>query len=80
MLVLPLLTLQVDKGAAKDARMVILGLLSGVKTAGPVDLGPILFKRMRIEGTVRCRIDTYINKGVERNATDTSLKDGRVPR
>ena len=38
--------------AAKDGRMVMLGLLSGAKTAGPVDLSQLLYKRMRIEGTV----------------------------
>lgn len=38
--------------AAKDGRMVMLGLLSGAKTSGPVDLSQLLYKRMRIEGTV----------------------------
>lgn len=29
----------------------LIGLLSGLKTAGPIDMGQILFKRLRIEGT-----------------------------
>ncbi|KAM0787681.1 hypothetical protein ACM66B_003744 [Microbotryomycetes sp. NB124-2] len=36
---------------ARDGRMVLLGTLSGGKTQGPTDLSPILFKRLRIEGT-----------------------------
>lgn len=43
--------------AAKDGRMVMLGLLSGAKTAGPVDLSQLLYKRMRIEGTVSALLD-----------------------
>lgn len=39
-------------GAARDGRMVMLGLLSGPKTQNPVDLSMLLFKRLRIEGTV----------------------------
>lgn len=35
--------------------MVLLGLMSGSKTEGPLDLLPILFKRLRIEGM--CLID-----------------------
>lgn len=33
--------------------MVMLGLLSGGKVEGGLDLSTILYKRMRIEGTVR---------------------------
>ncbi|GAA6002471.1 hypothetical protein JCM10207_001138 [Rhodosporidiobolus poonsookiae] len=36
---------------ARDGRMVLLGLLSGPKTEAPLDLGPLLYKRLRIEGT-----------------------------
>jgi len=36
---------------ARDGRMVLLGVMSGTKTAGPLDMGPILFKRLRIQGT-----------------------------
>lgn len=36
--------------AAKDGRIIILALLSG-NVAKEVDLGPILYKRLRIEGT-----------------------------
>lgn len=39
-------------GAARDAHMVMLGLLSGGKVEGGLDLSTILYKRMRIEGTV----------------------------
>lgn len=45
--------------AARDGRMVMLGLLSGGKLDG-VELGPILFKRLRIEGTtLRSRTTEY---------------------
>lgn len=30
--------------------MVLLGLMGGAKTEGPLNLLPILFKRLRIEG------------------------------
>ncbi|GAA6027352.1 hypothetical protein JCM8097_002619 [Rhodosporidiobolus ruineniae] len=36
---------------ARDGRMVMLGLLSGAVTKDPLNLGPILYKRLRIEGT-----------------------------
>lgn len=36
---------------ARDGRMVLLGMLSGLKTKDPLDMGPMLFKRLRIEGT-----------------------------
>ncbi|KAK4047719.1 hypothetical protein OIV83_005227 [Microbotryomycetes sp. JL201] len=39
------------KVLARDGRMVMLGTLSGGKTKGPTDISPILFKRLRIEGT-----------------------------
>lgn len=38
------------KVAAKDGRIVVLALLSG-NMVKEVDLGPILYKRLRIEGT-----------------------------
>ena len=31
--------------------MVLLGMLSGLKTKDPLDMGPMLFKRLRIEGS-----------------------------
>lgn len=36
---------------AKDGRMVLLGLMSGAFTEKPLDMRPILLKRLRIEGT-----------------------------
>lgn len=45
-------SLPTTKGAARDAHMVMLGLLSGGKIEGGFDLSTILYKRMRIEGTV----------------------------
>ncbi|KAM0749912.1 putative quinone oxidoreductase [Meredithblackwellia eburnea MCA 4105] len=39
------------KSLARDGRMVLLGLMSGAKTSGPLDMTPILIKRLRIEGT-----------------------------
>ncbi|KAL8292030.1 hypothetical protein RQP46_001496 [Phenoliferia psychrophenolica] len=36
---------------ARDGRMVLLGMLSGLKTKEPLDMGPLLFKRLRVEGT-----------------------------
>lgn len=45
--------------AAKDGRIVILALLSG-NVVKEVDLGPILYKRLRIEGsTLRSRTLEY---------------------
>ncbi|KAK4703350.1 NADPH:quinone reductase, partial [Phenoliferia sp. Uapishka_3] len=36
---------------ARDGHMVLLGMLSGLKTKDVLDMGPLLFKRLRIEGT-----------------------------
>jgi len=45
---------------ARDGRMVLIGLLSGTKTAGPIDLAQLLYKRVRIEGTtLRSRTIDY---------------------
>lgn len=49
--------------AARDGRMVMLGLLSGGKLEG-VELGPILFKRLRIEGTVSASIAHLIGASI----------------
>lgn len=38
---------------ARDGRMVLLGLMSGLVTSKPLDMGPILFKRLRIQGASR---------------------------
>lgn len=38
------------KSLSKDGKLVLLGLLSGGKIQTPVELGPILFKRLKIEG------------------------------
>lgn len=35
---------------SKDGKLVLLGLLSGGTVSEPVELGPILFKRLKIEG------------------------------
>lgn len=35
---------------ARDGHMVMLGFLSGAVTKGPVNLGPLLFKRIRVQG------------------------------
>lgn len=49
--------------AARDGRIVLLGLMSGLKTEGGVDIGPILFKRLRVEGsTLRSRDVDYQGK------------------
>ncbi|KAK9900643.1 putative quinone oxidoreductase [Cystobasidium minutum MCA 4210] len=48
------------QSAARDAHMVMLGLLSGGKVEGGLDLSTILYKRMRIEGTtLRSRSTEY---------------------
>ncbi|KAI2606044.1 quinone oxidoreductase putative [Hypoxylon fragiforme] len=45
--------------AARDARWVVLGLMGGMKLEN-VDIGPLLFKRIRIEGsTLRSRDPDY---------------------
>ncbi|GAA97133.1 uncharacterized protein L969DRAFT_94123 [Mixia osmundae IAM 14324] len=45
---------------ARDGRMVLIGLLSGMKTREGIDMAQILFKRLRIEGTtLRSRTPEY---------------------
>lgn len=42
--------------AAPDGRVVVLGLMSGSQLSNDVDIGQLLFKRLRIEGsTLRSR-------------------------
>lgn len=36
---------------AKEGRLVLLGLMGGAKTETPLNLLPILFKRLRVEGS-----------------------------
>lgn len=46
--------------AAKEARIVQLGLMGGLQTDGPLNVGPMLFKRIRWEGsTLRARDEAY---------------------
>ena len=48
--------------AARDARIVITAFLGG-RTIENLDLGPVLMKRLRIEGTtLRSRDETYQGK------------------
>ncbi|KAJ9162291.1 Zinc-binding dehydrogenase [Coniochaeta hoffmannii] len=45
--------------AARDGRIVLLGLMSGSKVK-EVDIGPLLYKRLRVEGsTLRSRDENY---------------------
>jgi len=47
------------RAAARDGRIVMLGLLSGTKIK-EIDVAPILFKRLRVEGsTLRSRDEEY---------------------
>ena len=55
--------------AARDGRMVMLGLLSGGKLEG-LELGPILFKRLRIEGTVSVGTAYLFDTSHQRALTD----------
>lgn len=49
--------------AARDGRIVELGLMSGAELPAGVNIGPILFKRLRIEGsTLRSRDEGYQEK------------------
>ncbi|KAE8420027.1 quinone oxidoreductase putative [Aspergillus pseudocaelatus] len=49
--------------AARDGRIVILGLMSGQKLPNGVDIGGLLFKRLRVEGsTLRSRELEYQRK------------------
>jgi NADPH2:quinone reductase len=49
--------------AARDGRIVILGLVSGQKLPDGVDIGGLLFKRLRVEGsTLRSRELEYQRK------------------
>ena len=65
--------------AARDGRVVILGLMSGTKLPAGVDIGAFVMKRVRFEGsTLRSRDEDY--QGKLRNAlvehTAPKLKDG----
>jgi NADPH:quinone reductase-like Zn-dependent oxidoreductase len=45
---------------ARDGRLVILGLMGGMSTPGPLNIGMLLYKRLRIEGsTLRARDEDY---------------------
>jgi NADPH:quinone reductase-like Zn-dependent oxidoreductase len=49
--------------AARDGRIVLLGLMSGAVLPAGVNIGPILLKRLRIEGsTLRSRDEDYQEK------------------
>ena len=49
--------------AARDGRVVILGLLSGTKLPAGVDIAALIFKRVRIEGSsLRSRDEEYQGK------------------
>lgn len=49
--------------AARDGRIVLLGLMSGTKLPNGVDIGGLLFKRLRVEGsTLRSRELEYQRK------------------
>ncbi|KAF1809037.1 NAD(P)-binding protein [Eremomyces bilateralis CBS 781.70] len=51
------------KALAKDGRMVMLGLMGGLEVPAGTNLGPILFKRLRVEGsTLRSRDENYQKK------------------
>ena len=46
--------------AARDGRIALLGTMSGTKLPAGVDIGPLLFKRIRYEGsTLRSRDEGY---------------------
>ena len=49
--------------AARDGRIVLLGLMSGTKLPAGVDIGPFLWKRLRMEGSsLRSRDEKYQGK------------------
>lgn len=49
--------------AAKDGRVVMLGLMGGVQLPEGVNIAPLLFKRVRVEGsTLRSRDEEYQGK------------------
>ena len=49
--------------AGRDGRVVLLGLLSGMTLPAGVNIGPLLFKRLRVEGTtLRSRDEEYQGK------------------
>ena len=49
--------------AARDGRIVLLGLMSGSKLPAGVDIGPFLWKRLRMEGSsLRSRDEGYQGK------------------
>ena len=61
--------------AARDGRVVLLGLMSGLKLPEGVDIGPLLFKRLRVEGsTLRSQDEEY-----QRRLRDT-LEEHALPK
>ena len=61
--------------AARDGRIVVLGAMSGTKLPEGTDMGPLLFKRIRLEGsTLRSRDEAY-----QRRLRDT-LADHALPK
>ncbi|EPS44404.1 hypothetical protein H072_1613 [Dactylellina haptotyla CBS 200.50] len=59
--------------AALDGRVVILGLMGGLKTDEPIDIGAILRKRVRIEGsTLRSRDLDYL-RALRQKLEDESI-------
>lgn len=60
--------------AARDCRIVLLGTLSGGKLPEGADMSPILYKRIRIEGsTLRSRDQEY--QGKLRDMLESHMKD-----
>lgn len=56
--------------AAKEARVVQLGLMGGPATPEPLNVGPLLFKRIRWEGsTLRARDEAYQRRLRDKLAT-----------
>ena len=49
--------------AARDGRVVVLGVMGGAKLPDGVNMAPLLFKRVRLEGsTLRSRDEEYQGK------------------
>lgn len=56
--------------AAREARIVQLGLMGGLPTDGALNVGPLLFKRLRWEGsTLRARDEAYQGRLRDKLAT-----------
>lgn len=59
---------------ARDGRMVLLGLMGGAVPQTPFNMGPVLFKRLRIEGALVSLLDQAWNRADCLRRAGTTLR------